>query len=243
MAEDDHELALRLHRQWNLPSRRNRAAQGAAQQTQAQQAKAALKDLVRKRKQQEASSSSEEEEEGSPAGSKRRKGSGGGRARADSSGESGGPQASQQRQQQRGAGGGPARQQQPQRKRPGRRPQHLVAAEQAKARAAKQAGTTAGDGGGTHVKCFFAGLRFGAWLPVVALQSRGTLAAALTAAFHDDGVATTADDVHVVLLTSDGSALEFPPLRKLKGAASDGAADAWEAAAKKAVRVYAREGH
>lgn len=213
---DDHELALKLHREWNLPQRRSRTVSQAAAQA-ASKAKA-LKELSRKRKAHEGSSSSDDD---SPADSKARRRKGGRGSSED--GES--PAASRRQRGDKASG----------RKRPTRRPQHVVAAEKAKARAVVQVGKgsgTAAPEAASHVKCFYAGLRFGAWLPASALASRAAIAAAVQAAFTDDGVSVEAESLHVVVLTEDGRALEFPPATRQgqssKAAAGKGCAMAAE---------------
>ena len=91
----------------------------------------------------------------------------------------------------------------------GRRPQHVAAADEAKVKAAA-AKVAQGDLPRTHVKCFYAGLQHGVWLAVEALASRASLAAAVSRAFQEDGVACSSDAATVVFVTADKKSLEFP---------------------------------
>ena len=107
-------------------------------------------------------------------------------------------------------GQGPARKPHVQR-RPGRRPQHIAAADEAKRKAAAAAAAAGPEGGAsTHVKCFYAGLQHGAWLAVDALGSRASLAAAVCAAFREDGISCSGESATVVFVTADKQSLEFP---------------------------------
>jgi hypothetical protein len=93
-------------------------------------------------------------------------------------------------------------------RRPGRRPQHIAAADEAKRKAAAAAGPEGG--ASTHVKCFYAGLQHGAWLAADALGSRASLAAAVCAAFREDGISCSGESATVVFVTADKQSLEFP---------------------------------
>ena len=126
----------------------------------------------------------------------------------------------------------------------GRRPQHVAAADEARRKAAR----AGGDGQPrTHVKCFFAGLQHGAWLAADALADRARLAAAVSRAFADDGVACSSEAATIVLVGADQQAAEFPGGSgaggaggEVGGAGGGGTDGKWEAAAKAAVRVYVR---
>lgn len=116
----------------------------------------------------------------------------------------------------------------------GRRPQHVAAAAEARRKAARAGG---GDSQPrTHVKCFYAGLQQGAWLAAEALTSRDSLAAAISKAFADDGVACSSEAATIVLVGANQQSAEFPGT----AVATGGSDDKWAAAAKGAVRVYVR---
>ena len=116
----------------------------------------------------------------------------------------------------------------------GRRPQHVAAAAEARRKAARAGG---GDSQPrTHVKCFYAGLQHGAWLAAEALASRASLAAAISKAFADDGVACSSEAATIVLVGANQQSAEFPGT----AVATGGSDDKWVAAAKGAVRVYVR---
>lgn len=131
----------------------------------------------------------------------------------------------------------------------GRRPPHAVAAEEARRKAAAGA-----EAPRTHVKCFYAGLQHGAWLAAEALASRASLAAAVSQAFRDDGVACACKAATIVFVGADKQSAEFPAAaaaagdqqqQQLQGAGSGGSSNGgdggkWEAAARTAVRVYVR---
>lgn len=118
----------------------------------------------------------------------------------------------------------------------GRRPQHVAAAAEARRKAGRAGG---GDGQPrTHVKCFYAGLQHGAWLAAEALASRASLAAAVSRAFADDGVACS-EAATIVLVGANQQSAEFPAAAAA-AAGSGGGDDKWATAAKSAVRVYVR---
>jgi hypothetical protein len=119
------------------------------------------------------------------------------------------------------------------------------------------------------VKCFYIGVQHGVWLPLEALSSRASLAAAVSHAFRDDGVTCSSEAATVVFVAADKQTLEFaggqqqqpvkeePPQQHDRQVAEDGARAGeagsggdgggsggekgrWEAAARSAVRVYVR---
>jgi hypothetical protein len=112
------------------------------------------------------------------------------------------------------------------------------------------------------VKCFYIGVQHGVWLPLEALSSRASLAAAVSHAFRDDGVACSSEAATVVFVTADKQTLEFTggqqqqPIKEEQQqqpegqaaedgggageAGSGGEKGRWEAAARSAVRVYVR---
>jgi hypothetical protein len=163
------------------------------------------------------------------------------------------------RQQQEGSKRKPAR------SRSGaRKPPHVAAADEARRKAAAAGAAAAADDAQprTHVKCFFAGLPHGAWLAVEALASRASLAAAVSHAFRDDGVACSSETATVVFVAADKQSHEFvggqptagaAPKREADGEGQPAAAaqhqqgggagedaEKWRAAARSAVRVYVR---
>ena len=128
--------------------------------------------------------------------------------------------------------------------------QHVAAADEARGKAGRRQLASEPR---THVKCFWAGLPHGAWVPADALASRASLAAAVCAAFRDDGVACSSEAATVVFVGPDSQARQFTP--RPAGASSGSSAqpggadgrsgeaaggEGWEAAARAAVRVYVR---
>lgn len=111
----------------------------------------------------------------------------------------------------------------------------LAAAAAARSKAAKAVG--AANGLPPHVKCFFAGVRWGTLLPPSALKDRASLVAAVSKAFEQDGVRCSEQSAHVIFVTADQQTLEFPGRHKLGDLPRPGE---WDAAARRAVRIYVR---